>query len=179
MLVLLLGDVPRGRLRDAIAARPDAPGRVHVVAPTIVGPLDWLATDEDDAHRQVDIRAFEAEWTLADETQVEGGAGDVDPIQAVEDTLRDFPADEILIASEEADPDLERALRRFGLPITRLDPTPSAHHSSAYRGLRELAGGRGDATPFLLFLGVNVALLLVGLVLSLLVLLVLWLSHNL
>lgn len=179
LLVVLLGDAAPGRLRDAIAARPVPPARIHVVAPAIVGPLDWLATAEDTAHQQAEVRAFEAEWTLADHAEVRGEAGDVDPVQAVEDALRDFPADEILIAGEAADGDLEQALRRFGLPTGRLESTRRADRSRLYRAMRELASGRGDATPFVLFVGVNTALFLVGAVLSAIVLLILWLSGNL
>ena len=179
LLVLLVGDVPPRRLRDAIAARAEPPGRVHVVAPTLVGALDWLATAEDDAHRQAAVRAFDAEWSLADQADVDGEAGDADPVQAVEDALRHFPADEILIAGGAADPDLEAALRRFGLPTTHLDGARGRRHSRAYRALRELAAGRNNATPFVLFIGVNTALLLVGLALSLLALLILWLIGSL
>ena len=179
LLVLLLGDTAPARLRDAIAARPDPPTHIHVVAPAIVKLLDWLATAEDTAYQQAEVRAFEAEWTLADQAQVEGGAGDVDPIQAVEDALRGFPADEIVIAGVAADSELEQTLSRFGLPISRLDHAPDSSHSHLYRALRELARGHNDATPFLLFLGVNTALLLLSILLSLIALLILWLSGNL
>ena len=179
LLLLLMGDEPPPRLRDAVGRRAEPPARVHVVAPALVGPLDWLASADDDAQRQAEVRVLDAEWTLADQAEVEGEAGDVDPVQAVEDALRTFPADEILLAGEAADPDLEAALGRFGVPVTRLEPAPFARRSSAYRALRELAGGRRSATPFVLFVGVNAAFLLLGVLLSLLVLLVLWLSGNL
>jgi len=179
LLLLLMGDEPPPRLRDAVGRRTPPPARVHLVAPALVSPLDWLASAEDDAYRQAEVRALDAEWTLADQTEVEAEAGDVDPVQAVEDALRAFPADEILLAGEEADPDLEAALGRFGIPITRLDPAPFARRSSGYRALRELAGGHRSATPFVLFVGVNTAFLLLGVLLSLLALLVLWLSGNL
>ena len=153
---------------------------MHVVAPTLVGRLDWLATAEDDAHRQAEVRAFDAEWLLADRAEVDGEAGDADPIQAVEDALRHFPADEILIAGGAADPDLEVALRRFSASrSTHPDGAWGRRHSRAYRALRELAAGRNNATPFVLFIGVNTALLLLGLALSLLVLLILWLIGSL
>jgi hypothetical protein len=179
LLVLLVGDHPPQRLHDAIAARAEPPARIHVVAPALVRPLDWLATAEDDAHRQAEVRAFEAEWTLTDAAEVEGAAGDADPIQAIEDALRGFPADEILIAGEAADADLEAALSRFGLPVTRLDGAPRPRHSAPYRALRGLAGGHSNATPFILFFGVNSALALLGILLSLLVLLILWLIGTL
>ncbi|HKI93489.1 MAG TPA: hypothetical protein VJ986_14400 [Gaiellaceae bacterium] len=175
LLVLLVGDVPPPRLRAALDAREEPPARVHVVAPMLVRPLDWLATDEDAAHVQAEVRVFEIEWTLSDELDVEGEAGDVDPVQAVEDTLRDFPADEILIAGDAADTDLEDALARFGLPVGRLGRA-RRRRSPVSRGLRALAAGRNEATPFILFVGVNGALLLVGLLLSAFVLLILWLA---
>jgi hypothetical protein len=52
---------------------------VHV-APARVGALEWLATDEDDARQQAHVRVLAAEWTLADQAQVQGEAGDVDPV---------------------------------------------------------------------------------------------------
>jgi len=155
------------------------PGRIHVVAPALVGPLDWLATAEDRARLEAEVRLLEAEWTLADEGEVDGSAGEADPVQAVEDALRGFPADEILIAGAAVDPDLEQALRRFGLPVESLEPAGRPRRSAVYRAFRSLAGGRGNATPFILFAGVNGALLLLGVLLSLLVLAVLWLLGDL
>ena len=178
LLVLLLGDTKPARLHDAIAARSERPARIHVVASPIVGPLDWLATSEDSSRRGAKARILETEWTLADQANVDGEAGDVDPVQAVEDALRGFPADEILIAGNAADGDLDEALRRFGLPIGRVDPPP-ANHSSFYRGLRGLAGGHNSATPLILFFGVNTVLVLFALLFSLLIVLALWLSGTL
>ena len=176
LLLLLVGDVPPSRLRAALEAREEPPARVHVVAPMLVRPLDWLATDEDAAHLQAEVRAFEIEWTLAGELDVEGEAGDVDPVQAVEDTLRDFPADEILIAGDAAGAALEEELARFGLPVGRLGIARGRRRSGVGRGLHALAAGRSEATPFVLFVGVNSALLLLGIVLSAFVLLILWLA---
>ena len=176
LLVLLLDDDLPGHVHEAIAARAEPPARIHVVAPALVGPLDWLATAEDGAHRQAEVRAFETEWTLSGDADVEGGAGDGDPVQAVEDALREFPADEILIAGRSVDADLERALRRFGLPVTRLAGAPSSRRAWPVRGLRGLAAGHANATPFVLFFGVNAALFVLAILLSLVVLLVLWVA---
>ena len=173
-----MADVPAARLRDAVAGRDASTLRVRVVAPTAVKALDWLASAEDAARRRAEVRALDAEWTLQPDAEVEAGAGDADPIQAVEDALRSFPADEILIAGAHVDPDLDDALFRFGIPVTRLDP-PRARRSRLYRGLRSLAGGRGNATPFVLFVTVNVALILCAMVLSLLAIGILWATGNL
>lgn len=179
LLVLLVGEAPPSRLRAAVESLPELPRRVHVVAPALTRPLDWLATAEDDARREAEVRVLELEWTLADEVQVEGEAGEADPVQAVEDALRDFPADEILLAGDAVDPDLEPALAGFGLPVRRVTRPLPSRRSAAFRGLRALAAGRSNATPFVLFVGVNGALVLVGLLLSTFVLLVLWLSGSL
>ncbi|HZD87715.1 MAG TPA: hypothetical protein VE088_06890 [Gaiellaceae bacterium] len=175
LLLLLVGDVAPHELRARLS-RLDVPARrVHVVAPALVGALDWLATAEDAAHLRAEVRALEAEWTLADRADVEGGAGEADPVQAVEDALRSFAADAIVIAGGAADGDLDAAVARFGLPVLRLQDPPR-RRSRGYRGARALAGGRWEGTPFVLFVGVNGVLLLLGVLLSLLVLLVLWLA---
>ncbi len=179
LLLLLVGDAPPSRLRAAVESLPELPRRVHVVAPALTRPLDWLATAEDDARREAEVRALEIEWTLGDGVDVGGEAGEADPVQAVEDALRDFPAHEILVAGDAVDPDLEPALARFGLPVTRVSRPLPPRHSAAYRGLRALAAGRNNATPFVLFVGVNGVLVLVGLLLSAVVLLVLWISGSL
>ena len=67
------------------------------------------------------MRALAGEWSLAVESEVEGEAGEADPVTAVEGALRQFPADEILLAGGASENGgLEIALRRFGLPVTRI-----------------------------------------------------------
>lgn len=61
LLVLLVGDAPPSRVRAAVAALPELPSRVHVVAPSRSRPLDWLATAEAEAQREAEVRAFEIE----------------------------------------------------------------------------------------------------------------------
>jgi hypothetical protein len=177
VLLLLLGDLPPHELRAGLSKLPESVERIHVVAPALVGALDWLATAEDKAQRQAEVRVLEAEWTLTD-WEVDGEAGDADPVQAVEDALRDFPADLIVIAGPAADPDIDAELRRFRVPLARLQPAP-ARRSSLSRGIRGLATGRSEVTPFVLFLGVNGVLALVAVLLSALALLVLWLLGGL
>jgi len=177
VLLLVVGDVPP----DEVVELADAPTirRVHVVTPLVVRPLDWLSGAEDQARYDAEVRAFETEWALADRAAVDGESADPDPIQAVEDALRTFPADAIVVTGQAADPDLERALRRFGLPVDRLGAIPELHHGRTYRALRGLAGGHRETTPFLLFVLVNSSLLLLAAALSLVVLLVLWVGGRL
>lgn len=180
LLLLLVGDEPPRQLREEIVERFEPPLRIHVVAPARVRPLDWLATAEGDAQRQAEVRVLEIEWTLAEAGDVEGEAGESDPVQAVDDALRSFPADEILVSGADVPADLEAGLRHFGLPVQRLGaPRQLRRPGPVRRGLRALAAGRHDATPFVLFVGVNLALLLLGILLALLVLLILWLAGQL
>jgi len=163
-------------MRQAVAEHADGEPTVHVVAPTWVGPLEWLATDEDDARSEAEVRALEAEWTLADQAEVEGEAGDVDPVVAVDDALRSFPGDEILIvggASENGV--LEASLRRFGLPVTRAGGSlPPPEHPQVRETTRAIVAGRSKATPFVSFAGVNLTLLALAVAITVVVLLVLW-----
>ena len=88
ILLVLLDGVGSPAVRRAVRRNLDEAAHVHVVAPTRVGTLDWLATDEDAARATAEVQALEAEWTLAGDADVEGEAGDVDPMLAVEDALR-------------------------------------------------------------------------------------------
>ena len=101
-------------------------------------------------------------------------AGDVDPVQAAADALVEFPATEIVVAGASADLDLERALARFRLPVRRIGPPPSSRARVNLR-IRKLAGGRDPGALFALILGMNVALMVGAIVLSLFALFVLWL----
>ncbi len=175
LLVVLLGDGFEAQLRRAVAERSDESLAVRVVAPTRVGPLEWLATDEDDARGEADIRALAAEWTLDDQAEVEGEAGDVDPVLAVEDALRSFPADEIvLVGGASENGSLEASLRRFGLPVTRVGGSPPApRHQQLREATRAIVAGRSKATPFVFFAGVNLALVTVAALIAAIVVLVL------
>lgn len=102
--------------------------RVHVgEAPASkISWLDRLTNAEDDARAD----ATERDEATSDELPAEHVAahvGDVDPLQAIEDALRMFPADEIvdLTAPNEEATWLETGLgenarERFSLPVTHL-----------------------------------------------------------
>lgn len=171
VLLLVVGDTSPETIRESLAS---GPWRVHVVAPTVVGPLDWLSNAEEGAHLRAEVRGLEAERALAGLVPVTSAAGDVDPVQAVADALVEFPATEILVAGASADLDLERALARFRLPVRRIGPPPRARARVNLR-IRKLAGGRDPGALLALILGMNVALMIGAIVLSLFALLVLWL----
>jgi CBS domain-containing protein len=59
LLVVVFEDATGPELRKAIAERADGPPHVRVVAPTRTGLLEWLATDEDRARSEAEVRALE------------------------------------------------------------------------------------------------------------------------
>lgn len=180
VLVVVLDDGHHGELGRAIGLRGDDVEQVHVVAPLRLGAIDWLATDEDRSRAQAARRAVSAERAVADVGDRRAEAGEPDPVLAVEDALRTYPADEIvLVADADADDHgLEASLRRFGLPVERVPATGEpARRSVRDERRRELVGGRSPATPLVLFAGVNLFLvLLVAAALVVAVGLYVWLS---
>jgi len=98
-----------------------------VVAPASdISRLDWLTNADDDARTDAGERADELAEAAPNE-DVETRVGDSDPVKAIEDALRTFPADELIVVSlpdEEAawleKGSAEIALNRFPLPVTHL-----------------------------------------------------------
>jgi len=128
---------------------------LRVVAPTQVDPLHWYATDEDEAAAEADRRVRSVERDV--EPQVESvatEAGDLDPVQAVEDAMASFSPDEIVLVGDRADDALEDSLQRFGLPVRRLGLARlDRPHGRARELGRGIMSGRSAATPYAVFLG--------------------------
>jgi hypothetical protein len=130
ILVVTTAPVPGESLRDRVRAEAGAEdAEVKVVAPVAdLSPLDWLANDEDEARGVAAERAKEAKTVLEpDADSVEAEVGDTDPVQAIEDALREFPADELMLVTHRdveagwlEEGTAEEALARFDLPVTHL-----------------------------------------------------------
>jgi len=170
-LLLVVGDASPETVRLALHGHPR---RVHVVATTVVGPLAWLSNAEDDALLEAEMRAIDAERALSGLVEVTSAAGPVDPVEAASAALASFPAGDIFVGGSAADDTLGRALSRLGLPVTYVGP-PAGRRARVNREIRELAGGRNPGSVLALIVGMNVALMVAGIGLSLLALLVLWL----
>lgn len=86
-------------VRSAAHAGPDDEPEVLVLAPALNTPLSHWASDlagsRLDAQRKLVLTVGAL---AAAEVDARGAVGDSDPLQAVEDTLRDFAADEVLVA---------------------------------------------------------------------------------
>jgi hypothetical protein len=101
---------------------------VLVVAPALNSPLRHWASDEDGARAAAEERVRRSVARLeAAGVRVRGTVGDADPLQAIEDALRTFGADEVVISThpEGRSHWLERgvvnaARARFAVPITHV-----------------------------------------------------------
>jgi len=102
--------------------------RVHVVCPALNSQVRTWASDEDGARAAAQKRLDASLARLRqDGIQAQGEVGDGDPLQAIEDALRTFGPDEIVISThpEGRSNWLERnvvgaARDRFDLPITHV-----------------------------------------------------------
>jgi nucleotide-binding universal stress UspA family protein len=116
-------------LRDTIRQRAAGHrANVLVVSPALNSPLRHWVSDEDEARAQARQR-LDASLARLRESGIDanGEIGDGEPVQAIEDALRTFGADEIIISThpEGRSHWLERgvvtnARERFAVPITHV-----------------------------------------------------------
>ena len=127
LLVVITTEVADDVLRDLVRRRAGDDAEMLVVAPASeISRLDWLTNAEDDARTEAaSLAATTAE--AAPSENVQGRVGDADPVRAIEDALRTFAADEILVVGHPEDQAgwLEEGSgaaveARFSLPITRV-----------------------------------------------------------
>jgi hypothetical protein len=122
-------------VRQAPAASP--PGeyrsqgraaRVLVVCPALNSPLRHWVSDEDDARASAQARLDESLGSMrAAGVDAGGEIGDGDPIQAIEDAVRTFRPDELIVSTHPAGRShwlergvVEKARERFDLPLTHV-----------------------------------------------------------
>src|SRR5690349_8389560 len=99
VLVIANQTVQAEILRETIAARARMT-QVVVVAPALNSRLRYWLSDEDPARRAAERRLAGALAGLRTAgVDVDGWVGDADPLQAIEDALAVFSADELLIAT--------------------------------------------------------------------------------
>ena len=109
-------------------AAGDRRAMVLVVAPALNSPLKTLTSDEDEARRQAQTRLDASVASLrAVGLDAQGQVGDSDPVQAIEDALRTFQPDELVISTHPEGRSrwlergvVERARERFALPLTHV-----------------------------------------------------------
>jgi hypothetical protein len=116
-------------LRQTIREKTEgARSQVLVVSPALNSPLKHWVSDEDSAREAAQRRLDASLARLAEDgIRARGEVGDAEPLQALEDALRTFGADEIIISThpEGRSHWLEQGLvtkarERFTVPITHV-----------------------------------------------------------
>jgi hypothetical protein len=104
-----------------IADISGSPSDVRLVVPVPSHRLDrWLSAEDDARHQAEALLARSAGTLVAAGLPVSGSIGDADPAQALEDELRGYPADEVvLLTAGDKDP-LGKVEARIGLPLRRV-----------------------------------------------------------
>jgi hypothetical protein len=114
-------------LREQVLARKPRP-ELRIVAPILISRVKYAMSDIDvelgHAHRRLDESVA---WARSEGFQVSGEVCPDGPLVAIEDQLRKFPADEILISTHPPDRSnwletgvVERARRELDLPVTHV-----------------------------------------------------------
>jgi hypothetical protein len=104
-----------------IADITGSPSDVRLLVPVPSHRLDRWLSAEDKARREAEARlARSAGVLVAAGLPVSGSVGDPDPAQALEDELRGFPADEVILLTDHSRDPLAKVERRLGLPLRRV-----------------------------------------------------------
>ena len=129
ILVVANETVGGPELLNEIRTRTDGrTSRVFVVAPALNSPLKTWTSDEDEA-RGVAQRRLQASLVSmrAVGLEADGEIGDGDPVQAIEDALRTFRPDELILSTHPPGRShwlergvVERARERFAIPLTHV-----------------------------------------------------------
>jgi GABA permease len=104
------------------------PSEVRIVAPALNGWVSTWANDIDGARQAAQERVEERGQALrADGLEAEGEVGDGNPLVAIEDTLRVFPAEAIVVSTHPpgrsrwlARSLVSRVEKRFERPVTHV-----------------------------------------------------------
>ena len=129
-ILVVANETVAGRaLRDEIRHRARGhQADVLVVAPALNSQLRYWASDDDGARAEAQRRLDLSLGALAeDAVEARGEIGDSDPLQAVEDALRTFGADEIIISTHPPgrsnwleEDIIALARERFNVPIAHV-----------------------------------------------------------
>ena len=129
LLVLTSEPVSADQLRDALPGDADpTSAEVMVVAPALhESALRFWMSDADDAiNRAEEVRRQSLEQLGAEGVSAAADTGESDPEEAVEDVLKTFAADRILVFTHSGDAqryredvDTGTMESRFGIPVTQ------------------------------------------------------------
>jgi hypothetical protein len=127
ILVVTTTAAPGDQVDEVVREHAGRDAEIEVVAPASkISRLDRWTNAEDDARQDAAERAEAAAETVSDRPN-DAHVGDVDPLQAIEDALRMFHADEIVLLTAPDDDATwlesglgEKASERFAVPVTHL-----------------------------------------------------------
>jgi len=129
LLVLTSEPITAQQLRDALPAGDDpADAEVMVVAPALAeSAMKFWMSDADDAiARAEEVRRTSVERLGEEGVPATGDTGEADPYTAIEDALKTFDADRIVLFTRggedqryREDLDEREVAERFGRPVDR------------------------------------------------------------
>lgn len=136
ILLVATASFPLEQLEATLRTYAALDAEVRIVAPASnISRLDWLTNDEDGARAEAAERAEEVAQRIP--ATIEGiEIGDTDPLLAVEDALRVFRADELIVLrgpeDDEAWEEFENAPNRdrFDVPFTQVVVEPRSGRRS-------------------------------------------------
>lgn len=128
-------------LREGLERLRQPGTELLVVAPALASPVRHWVSDVDGARQNAEERVNESVARLrAAGFTARGEVGDDDPLVAIEDALRTFGADEIVISTHPEGRShwleqrlVEKARERFALPITHVVVDLAAENAQAPR----------------------------------------------
>ena len=128
-ILVVANETVAGRaLRGEVVRRAAGGADVLVVCPALNSPIRHWASDEDGARAEAERRLAASLSALSSEgVEARGEVGDADPVQAMDDALRTFGADEIVISTHPPGRSnwlekevIGRARERYPVPITHV-----------------------------------------------------------
>jgi hypothetical protein len=127
VLVLTSGAISAQQLRDALGAQGDpTQAEVMVVAPALADSAMkfWMSDADEAIARAEQVRRESVERLGEGGVAATGDTGEADPVAAIEDALKTFPADRIVLFTHQGadrryreDLDDREIAERFGLPV--------------------------------------------------------------
>jgi hypothetical protein len=127
-------------LPPLIRSLVESAAEIVVVTPILVSGLQWLASDTDRARYEADERLAAVLGQVeaaAPEATVRGNVGDDTPMTALDDVMREFRPDHILIALRSSDHDawqelglLDEVRLAFHIPMTIFEIDQRGHVSA-------------------------------------------------
>ena len=143
-ILVVANETLSGRaLRSEIENRAQGRTELRLVCPALNSKVKHWTNEEDEARRHARERLEQLLTGLRREgLEAEGDIGDDDPVQAMEDALRRFPADEVIISTHPVGRSnwlehdvVHRAQDRFDLPVTHVVVDLARERESAARSV--------------------------------------------